>query len=126
MTDLSTGSYRASSPKRPRQGAYLPGAYRGRQPRIRFAPLFRGCRRVKKLPGPGHLVPKTQVSATGRRLTLGGAGTLVRRNACIFRLGQREGRPMQHYGPIWDIAAATFIAVSVLSGMAYIIVSALH
>jgi hypothetical protein len=33
---------------------------------------------------------------------------------------------MQHYGPIWDVAAATFIAVSVLSGMAYIIVSALH
>ena len=33
---------------------------------------------------------------------------------------------MERYGAIWDVAAGTFIAVSVLSGMAYIIASALH
>jgi hypothetical protein len=33
---------------------------------------------------------------------------------------------MPHYGTIWDVAAGTFIAVSLLSGMAYIIASALH
>jgi hypothetical protein len=31
-----------------------------------------------------------------------------------------------HYGAIWDVAAGTFIAVSLFSGMAYIIGSALH
>jgi hypothetical protein len=32
---------------------------------------------------------------------------------------------MEHYGAIWDAAAGTFIAVSLFSGMAYIIASAL-
>jgi hypothetical protein len=33
---------------------------------------------------------------------------------------------MQRYSAIWDVAAGTFIAVSLFSGMAYIIASALH
>jgi hypothetical protein len=33
---------------------------------------------------------------------------------------------MEHYGAIWDVAAGTFIAVSLFTGMAYIIASAVH
>jgi hypothetical protein len=42
--------------------------------------------------------------------------------------GWANGRdnPMDHYSAIWDVAAGTFIAVSLFSGMAYIIASALH
>lgn len=47
-------------------------------------------------------------------------------NGCIFWLSQREGHAMERYGAIWDVAAGTFIAVSLFSGMAYIITSALH
>jgi hypothetical protein len=47
-------------------------------------------------------------------------------NGCTLRLGEREGHPMERYGAIWDVAAGTFIAVSLFSGMAYIIASALH
>jgi hypothetical protein len=33
---------------------------------------------------------------------------------------------MEQYGAIWDVAAGTFIAVSLFTGMAYIIASAVH
>jgi hypothetical protein len=53
-------------------------------------------------------------------------GTLLGTNGCIFWLSQREGHAMERYGAIWDVAAGAFIAVSLFSGMAYIIASALH
>ena len=41
--------------------------------------------------------------------------------------GQPEGTPMDEYskGEIWDLAAGTFIAVSLVSGMALIIAVAI-
>jgi len=50
---------------------------------------------------------------------------------CVFKSWRLEanGRePMSEHlkGEIWDLAAGTFIAVSVVSGVAYIIASAIH
>jgi hypothetical protein len=50
------------------RGAYLPGAYRGRQPRKKVSSsVFGGSRRVKNLPGAGHLVPIDRSPAGCRR-----------------------------------------------------------
>jgi hypothetical protein len=81
---------------------------------------------AEALPPPRlDLCPKAPDVENARRPRLS-TGTLFSTNGCIFRLGQREGHSMEHYGAIWDVAAGTFIAVSLFSGMAYIIASALH
>ena len=54
------------------------------------------------------------------------AGNFAWYKRLCFQLGQREGYQMEHYGAIWDVAAGTFIAVSLFTGMAYIIASAVH
>ncbi len=38
----------------------------------------------------------------------------------------KRGDTMEYYGAIRELAVGTFIAVSLFSGMAYIIASALH
>jgi hypothetical protein len=39
--------------------------------------------------------------------------------------GQREGRPMKDYSEIWALAAGTLVAVSIASGIAYIVAGAI-
>ena len=46
----------------------------------------------------------------------------------VFTAGANRRAPMDEYtkAEIWDLAAGTFIAVSVVSGVAYIIASAIY
>ena len=54
-------------------------------------------------------------------------GTLLCNGGYILPAGGPTGEdPMQDYNEIWDLAAGTFIAVSVVGGLAFIIASAIH
>jgi hypothetical protein len=66
--------------------------------------------------------PATPIKVGPRGTIRGGDGLYLAAG------GQREEIPMDEYTKteIWDLAAGTFIAVSVVSSMAFIIASAIH
>jgi hypothetical protein len=81
------------------------------------------CRESKSCEDSTSKTLESQIIAALRGTHLGGWGF----RSC--RLGAKRGRhPMdeQMKTEIWDLAAGTFIAVSVVSGMAYIIATAVH
>ena len=55
-------------------------------------------------------------------------GTLPGFTELVLRLGANGREPMSEHlkSEIWDLATGTIIAVSIVSGVAYIIASAIH